>query len=533
SIIKRIEDFEINIKKASENSTFLNTDLNKINYQIFPDEYQEQFGLLREKSNYLELFLVDLETLTFKLKTFLGKDRDKRYLLVFQNTGEKRATGGFIGSFALAEFSEGRLKNIEIPEGGSYDVDGGLNRLIPAPEPLQLVTDRWYFRDSNWWPDWPTSAEKLMWFYEASGGPTVDGCISFTPEVLSSILDITGPLDMTEDYGIIITKDNFWDNIRKSIEEEKEIGDNKPKKIINDLFAKIIEKLPGSLDQEKLTNFLVSTRDNLKSKDILFYFKDPLLQEEVEKRSWAGKIKDTNNDYLSVVNTNIAGGKSDRQIEQEINHQVEILKDGTVVDTLKIVRKHIGVSSQYFYGNRNVNWIRIYVPLGSRLIKAGGFEKPSEIYFEHPPSNWEKDELIKQEEDYALVDPDSDTRIYQENNKTVFANWSMVDPGEEDVIILKYELPFKIKEEERDDTLMERVRENIIGDDEEYLLPYSLLIQKQAGTRHFNINSKLILPDNSVSTWAFPENIKYGDKGWEMSSELNEDKFLAILFSKK
>jgi hypothetical protein len=425
SIIKRIEESEVNIKKASEKSTLLNIQLNKIDYQVLPAEYQEQFVLLREKSNNLETFLANLESLVVKLKVFLGEEQDKKYLLVFQNTGEARATGGFVGSFALAEFSQGRLKNIEIPKGGSYDVDGSLNRLIPAPEPLQLVTDRWYFRDSNWWPDWPTSAEKLMWFYEASGGPTVDGCISFTPEVLASVLDITGPLDMTEDYGIIITKENFWDNIRKSIEEEKKLDDNKPKKIINDLFEKIIEKLPGSLDQEKLTNFLISTRDNLKSKDILFYFKDSLLQEEVEKRSWGGRIKDTNNDYLSVINTNIAGGKSDRQIEQEINHQVEILDDGTVIDTLKIVRKHTGASSQYFYGNRNVNWIRVYVPLGSRLIEASGFEKPSEIYFEHPPANWEKDELIKQEENYARVDPDSDTRIYQENNKTVFANWSM------------------------------------------------------------------------------------------------------------
>ena len=33
-------------------------------------------------------------------------------------------------------------------------------------------------------------------------------------------------------------------------------------------------------------------------------------------------------------------------------------------------------------------------------------------------------------------------KIYKEAHKTVFANWSMVDPGETIVIYLKYKLPF-------------------------------------------------------------------------------------------
>jgi hypothetical protein len=98
---------------------------------------------------------------------------------------------------------------------------------------------------------------------------------------------------------------------------------------------------------------------------------------------------------------------------------------------------------------------------------------------------------------------------------------------------MKYELPFKIKEKEKDETFIDKVRDNIIGDDGEYLLPYSLLIQKQAGSHYFNINSKLILPDDSTSNWAFPDDIKYSNKGWEINRKLDGDKFLAILFNRK
>ncbi len=532
-IIERIEKFEEYLAKTDNNTQKINRKLNQIDPEILPEQHRKNFQKLRKKTSELENFWEDLENLTKKTKIFLGEKQDRKYLLVFQNSAEMRATGGFIGSFALLEFSQGELANIEIPKGGSYDVDGGLNRLIAPPEPLQLVNDRWYFRDANWWPHWPTSAQKLTWFYENSGGPTVDGVISFTPEVLGSILEITGPLDMREKYGIIFTKDNFWENIRKTIEEEKKLEDNKPKKVINDLFHKIIEKIPQEINQKKLVNFLADTRGHLGSKNILFYFRQPELQEEVKKRSWGGRIKKTGKDYLSVINTNIAGGKSDKQIEQTIEHKAQVQKDGSIIDTLKIVREHTGASSQYYYGDRNVNWLRVYVPRGSELIEARGFQKPDEIYFETPGQDWEKDPLIKKEEDYSRVDPESDTRIYQENGKTVFANWVMSDPGEKKVIYFKYKLPFKIKKKEVKKDFWDKLRETIWEKNNKQLLPYSLLFQKQAGSKSVEFNSRLKLNPCFDLIQTFPKTTNNNKQGWNIKQNIDQDEFWAALLTKQ
>jgi len=91
---------------------------------------------------------------------------------------------------------------------------------VKAPEPLWLVNPLWHFWDANWWPDWPTTAKNLMWFYEKSGGSTVDGVVTFTPTVVEKLLDITGPIDMSEEYGVIIDSNNFWETTQKIVEHE-------------------------------------------------------------------------------------------------------------------------------------------------------------------------------------------------------------------------------------------------------------------------------------------------------------------------
>ncbi len=78
------------------------------------------------------------------------------------------------------------------------------------------------------------------------------------------------------------------------------------------MMNKLINELPERLTTEKLIKMMSSIENNLQEKHILFYFSDDKMQAQAEKNSWAGRIKDTQYDYLLVVNTNIAGQKTDR-----------------------------------------------------------------------------------------------------------------------------------------------------------------------------------------------------------------------------
>lgn len=532
-----INDILVNLgssgHEAVNKATELVGQLKQIDDKILPSQYQEQFISLKQKAEILSHGLSDFIDLADKLQIFLGTNLDKRYLLVFQNNAELRASGGFIGSFAIVDLAEGKIKNIEVPQGGSYDTEGGLLAKIIAPEPLWLVNPLWHFWDANWWFDWPTTAKKLAWFYENSDGSTVDGVIGFTPTVMEKLLAIIGPIDLSKDYGLIITADNFWLETQK-LAEQKPPKTNQPKKIIGDLMNKIINELPQRISKDNLVSLIKLVEGSTSDKNILFYFFDKDLEKQVTELDWGGEIKSTAYDYLAVINTNIAGGKSDRKISQTIEQQTEITPDGAIIDNLTIKRSHQAINREPFYGVRNVDWLRIYVPLGSELINAQGFKAVDQSYFEKADPTWRTDETIAQTEARAETDEPSGSKIYDELGKTVFANWSQVDPGETTEINLKYKLPFKLKleENESEKSLSQKVVDaviNTLNPTQKQLYPYSLLVQKQPGMNASTIKSTLKVNSNYKIVWKYPETLINDQTSWLTEGNLDQDKFYAVL----
>jgi len=523
--------------RAIVDLTALGQELDQINSEVLPEDYQTKFILLKQKIGQLSRWLSEFIGLADQLESFLGGGAAKRYLLVFQNNSELRASGGFIGSFALIDVLNGRIKKIEAPGGGSYDTDAGLLKKIKSPEPLRLIRPDWHFWDANWWPDWPTSARKLAWFYANSDGSTVDGVIGLTPTVMEEILRIIGPIDMKDKYGVIIDADNFW-RVTQEFAEQKPNVTKEPKKIIGDLMNKIIAELPERLNKDNLLPLLKAIEGLLTDKNILFYFTDNKLQAEVRRLGWIGEIKTTAGDYLSVINTNIAGGKSDRRIRQEIIHRAEVQPDGTIIDNLTIRRTHEGIKREPFSGVRNVDWLRIYVPLGSELIEASGFKPVDKIFFKEAEADWQNDPDLARGEALALTDDLSGTKIYNELDKTVFANWSQVDPGQTIAINIKYQLPFKLIDKKPSlaqsslDNLLAKANA-MINPDQKELYSYSLLAQKQPGMNSSTFQSELKLSDNFKIIWQYPTGLTVNLDGWFRKEIFDQDKLMAVMVEEK
>jgi CRISPR/Cas system CMR subunit Cmr4 (Cas7 group RAMP superfamily) len=540
NLVASLENFIAHGKKATISAQSLNETINKIDFSLLPTKYQAEFLEIKDTSKVLSEGLKESVILAETLKSFMGIESDKRYLFIFQNNSELRASGGFMGSYALIDISRGKIKNLEVPKGGTYDTEAGLTLNIESPEPLWLVSPRWYFWDANWWPDWKKSAENISWFYEKSAGPTVDGVISFTPRVIEDLLEILGPIDMMQEYGVIITSENFWETVQSIVEEKTvlktteegkivEEKNTEPKKIIGDMMNKLINELPERLTTEKLIKMMSSIENNLQEKHILFYFSDDKMQAQAEKNSWAGRIKDTQYDYLLVVNTNIAGQKTDRAIKQDIVHYSQVQDDGSIVNTVKIVRTHQGVKRQEFTGVRNVNWMRVYVPKGSTFISASGFEAPNNKYFSYPSDQAKKLDSLEAERQ-ALIDQVTNTKIYQESNKTVFANWTMVDPGESVEIILKYKLPFNFNSIEPKYNWLDNIKHKILGKDPN-LVPYSLLVQKQPGSINNTLVSHLNIKSADYKALWSSENINsLQNNSWNFNSNLKTDKYFGALW---
>jgi hypothetical protein len=70
------------------------------------------------------------------LHSLLGADGEETYLIVLQNSAEKRPNGGFFGSFGLIKIDAGRVTHLEIMDSylPGYDKPGtaitGPSRLL-------------------------------------------------------------------------------------------------------------------------------------------------------------------------------------------------------------------------------------------------------------------------------------------------------------------------------------------------------------------------------------------------------------------
>ncbi len=473
------------LSSARAELEFANREINRVKIEALPADIRPLFTSLKDEFDSLLPALQVGEKTTATLASLLTTHPRQTFLVLFQNNHEIRATGGFWGSFAIVTVKNGKVESFDIPGGGTYDLQGQLDRHIRPPAPMQLVRKKWQFQDANWFPDFPTSAETAIWFLEHSNYGTPDGVIAITPNVLEKIVELTGPVDLPE-YGKTLDENNITQELQIAVELEYDKEENKPKAIVGDLAAILMERTKN-LSAAKKVGLLSIVHDSLNTKDIIAYHKDEDLQTTLRDAGWAGNVnQEWNDDFLMVVNHNIAGQKTDEKIVQDIIKKTEIHDNGTITSTVTIRRTHTGTKGDLFSGVRNVNYMRVLVPEGSELIHAEGFTYPDESYFK-VPDTFESHKTLEAIEANGKFHAASGTRITTESGKTTYGNWTMTDPQDTTVVKLTYRLPIVIQEKTPNSILESLADESI---------SYKLLTQKQPGADNTTMTHSIAVPED-------------------------------------
>ncbi len=513
-----------------------------------PEEYREEVALAQEVIPLVTNSVKQLLSLSEVMLILLGHDESKRYLILFQNSAEVRPTGGFIGTFAVADFERGRVRDLVIPSGGVYDMLYNTKYKVISPTPLHLVNPHWKMHDANWWPHAPTSFQMVQKMYRKQGGTSVDGVISLTPKVIEDMLTITGPIDMSEYAGTLPVdaesnvEDKEESDEEEVLEEEEEIVDEvvieeittsedelfitsenfylytqdqaerkfddtrKSKKFIADLTPKLLDKL-FNLEATDYVEVLELFYDAMNEKRIIIQANDQYIQAELSSHGWTGEVKQTDGDYIQVVDTNIAGGKTNLFINKTIEHHKTINEDGTIDVTVNVTWNHDGESGDEYGDIKNLNYVRFYVPEGSQLISADGFDSINRKLFLDPDEEYEYSEDLKAISGDILIDEATQTRINNEFGKTVYGNWVETEPGTSRRVSVTYRLPFQLE------------IDNLLNPADSY----SLLVQKQPGD-----NNPLF-----ISTIKYPESYNvYWSYNLDLNIELTKDTFVGVVLEK-
>ncbi len=495
--------------------------LKEVDAKVVPADYQQKVVDLQTYVPQLATALHEFLTFSQALATMLGAQGDMRYLVAFQNNTELRPTGGFIGSFAQMDVSHGTISKMEVPGGGTYAVEGQLTKFVEAPGPLQLLKARWEMQDANWFPDFPTSAKKFQWFYEHAGGPSTDGVLAVNATFITKLLALTGPIALP-DYGVTVDAENFLFETEKAVEIDADPTLNTPKAFLSDLAPLLLDKMTKA-DMPTFLAMLDVVGQGLHDKDIQVYFDNNELQAAMNSLGWTGAVKSTAGDYLMVVDTNLGGGKTDGVIEQQVDVVADVADDGSVVDKVTITKIHHGMPEAVFSGRNNVDYLRLYVPSGSQLLNADGFEVPDESLFKSSDVPLQTDEDLSLAMTGVSKDLVTGTDVWNEQGKTVFGNWMQTAPGETQVVHLTYKLPFSLAPTASTGLFGLAKTELGLGK----TLPYTMLVQKQSGVESRQTSLTLDLPQKIGVVWSSTEGLGKS----VVTADNTQDQFYRALLS--
>lgn len=341
---------------------------------------------------------VDLVWRTIRVAPLaLGFNKDTVVLILIQDSGELRPTGGFIGNYGIVRLQSGRV--VERRIGDTYLLDFEYYKTGQASRPVAMFSrffpesTFWALRDSNIWPDFPTSARRAARFaIEEGATDQVDAVIAITPDLARRVLRAIGPLKV-EGFTQIITHENFDDWIRyyqMTIEGQHELArrfggeEATSRKVFTMLLGQaVIDKLT-SFDPNMFIAILGAMGDAIRAKDVQVFFEDEETQAVVQGFGVDGGMKPVNGDYLWVVDMNVGATKDNLYIEQSVEYTADFSSDiptalvKITYDYQKTGERYLGLIQRPFYSN----FLRIYAPAQSQFIASTGFNAPISITVE-------------------------------------------------------------------------------------------------------------------------------------------------------
>jgi hypothetical protein len=471
--------------------------------------------LLDRLDRYLPLLGTGLDGLVVA-PSLLGVDEPRTYLLLAQNEHELRPTGGFISSVALVRVADGKIVDFDFRD--SYAVDDLSQPHPDAPEPLDryMLAQIWLLRDANWYPDFPTSAEAARELYQLDQGVSVDGVVGADLTAMQSLVRAMEPIHL-EGYDEEVTGANVIPLMQEywgSPAGEGQTGDwwAHRKDFMGHLLGAMMAKMEtdvGAVDPARLAEAL---RSGLEEKHFLVYVVDPTVSEILGENHWDGAIRQSDGDFLMVVDTNMGFNKVNPNVESALDYQVRIEDDENVTSRLAVTYRNQSGGS----GDRCVqvadypptyremmdgcywNYLRIYVPESSELVRSPELTLP------------EGSLRARESGDGGLLLGTEEVAV--ESGKDVHGLFFVVAPAERREMVFQCRLPSSVLE----------------SDDSRRT--YRLLAQKQPGTQAVALRVEVKLPAGSTLVSFSPEASTLSDGKVVFQTDLREDREFEVTF---
>jgi hypothetical protein len=444
----------------------------------------------------------------------LGADGPRTYLVLVQNQDELRATGGFISAVGELRIEGGRLAALEFRDSYAVDNPSVPHDLTPPDLQNTLYGELWFFRDTNWDADFPTSARRALDVYARDRGVQADGVVTVDQAALRLFLDAMGPLRV-EGQAEPVTGANVEAMIRAEWSRPVDGGDSAEwwlhrKDLLGQIAGAALDRLMEGQGVPRLA-LAQALRQALDEKHVLVYLADPQAADLLRRRNWDGALAAPSapRDTLLVVDSNVGYNKADANVTRSIHYGVDLAgEDGprarvTLRYHNRSTRAVTACVQEARYGERYADmtercywdYVRVYVPAGSRLLQGPDLPLPS-------------GSVLVQVSDLLPARAVSPARA--EGDWMVWAAFFDLAPGQERTLVFDYQLPARVLERRADGQVCYRLR-----------------VQKQPGTEAVPLEVEVALPPGAELVGSQPAGLSPGQR---VRTDLRTDREVEIVF---
>ncbi len=329
------------------------------------------------------------------LASLLGMPSPVRYMLIFQNSGELRATGGFMTAYADVPFKNGKLGKIKSQNLQMLD-----QQVTYRPSPPLIISylpvSYWHLRDANTAianlgaavPDVPEAASNIYQFYDSiPGAVPVNGLVFMDTWLVDDLIGDVGGLNVPTLRGktVHLTAQNANKEM-EMMAEGQALPANLRKLFIGTMMRQLMHDVFHSHLSE-LLKVAATFSEALSHEHIMLYLNQPKAEHFVTTAGWAGAIpKTVPGDFTEVIDENLLGHKDNYWMHESYQVNISTNPSGAHLETVTIHWKlpALSVPKPPYLVVPYHSWVTVVAPAGSSLVSmtattSGGNGAPGGI----------------------------------------------------------------------------------------------------------------------------------------------------------
>ncbi len=254
----------------------------------------------------------------------LGGDGQRRYLLLFQNNAEARATGGLIGNYGELLTQAGQISQGHFGRLVELNAPAGTHRSVPAPADYVAryaqfsPFDNW--QNINLSPDFPTVGSVAAKLYAASAGSPVAGVIGIDPIALSDLLRLTGPIQVPP-WPTAITADNV---VPVTLQTAYDVLPNEQRITFLGDVAQAVFTAATSRDLGNPLRIAQALGPAVVGRHLQIYLTDPAEEAFAGRLGASGALLPSIGDRFLITTQNASANKVDYYLQRRVGYQLTL-----------------------------------------------------------------------------------------------------------------------------------------------------------------------------------------------------------------